>query len=360
MMSRATLLLRAVLIQALVPVIGGGAVCVKSSEQQPLSQLELVRRSRTGDTAPVTMDFDDTGQAYLLAGMYGPIHVWRAGETGAASSVVLPVSERISTAAFVGGDQIFMASEPGSVVIWRWGDQQQIFHHRFGNRAHRATISRGGHFIAFGGVVLDSRTGGEIGAARPLATQSALEFDGSGTRVVSAGFQEPWIVIRDIPSGVVRQWLAPDKVRSAALSSNGGMIAAAMQDGDIAVWRQPGGEKIATWSGFDDVRGIHFVPGDRKLVVVDDDGIAVYEISAARRTFRGRMEGKVWAFGTEGDIVAAGASTGAVLVWDLAREALVARGQGSPATIAAIAVSPGARLVAAADQNGDVSLWRWK
>jgi hypothetical protein len=348
-------LVRPILIVAL-----GCAGCIWTAKDKPQSRLDLVRRLQTGDSAPVAMDFNDGGQAYLLAGMYGPVHVWRTDDVDGGAGVVLPVSEHVSTACFVNNDAVFMASQPGSVIVWSWKDRRELFQHRFGRRAYRSAISPDGRFIAFDGVVLDRQVGAEAGQPRPLATQSALAFDKNGLRVVSAGFQEPWIVVRDLPGGAAREWLAPDKVRGATLSARGDMVAAVMQDGDIHLWRQPGGGEAGSWSGYNSGRDLRFVRGDRGLVVADENGIAVYDILTSRRTYRGKVEGKLWVFAVEGDILAAGTTMGAVLVWNLVQEVLVARAQVSASVIAAIAISPDSRLLAAADQKGEVSLWRWK
>jgi len=207
---------------------------------------------------------------------------------------------------------------------------------------------------------LEVATDQELGQPKPLATESTLAFSASGTRVVSAGFHEPWIIVRDLPSGLLREWQAPDKVSHAALSPSADIVAASTKGGRIHFWRQPSGEELGSWRAHADVRGICFRAAGGSVVVVDAEGLSLVDIARTEQTWRANLDGTLWTFACDGDLVAAGTQEGELWLWDVAGQVLRARLRLSSSVVAAVDVSAGRQRIAAADQQGAAAIWGFR
>jgi WD40 repeat protein len=335
------------------------ATCGEQLEPQG-EPLELLRAVRLpADATPVRVDISDADHYFLVAGMRGPIQIWseRPVETQAAAS--LATSGTLLAARF-SREGVFFAEEQGSVGIWNWRENRSTFVHDFGRRARQATIGADGRFIAFGGAVVDVASERELGEPRPIASQSALAFSPNEERVISAGFQEPWIVVRDLPGGAAREWLAPGKVSHAALSSTAATAAASMEDGEIHFWRQPSGESLGSWQGRKEVRALCFSPGDTSVYVADPAGFSVIDVARARETWRASIDGILWVFSCDGTMAAAGSTDGRVWLWDTARQVLRARLQLSSFAVVAMELSSIRNRLVAADEKGEAAIWRWR
>lgn len=322
--------------------------------------LELLRGvTLPAEATPAWVDADDADPYFLVAGMRGPIQIWSETplEKGATSS--LSASGSLLDARFI-HDGVFFALEQGSVALWSWRENRSLFSHDFGRRARQATVAPDGRFIAFGGLVVDVASGRELGQPNPLASQSALAFSTNAERVVSAGFQEPWIVVKDLPGGAARKWLAPGKVSHAVLSAMSDVVAASTDDGEIHFWRQPSGELISSWQGRKDVRALCFSPGDTSVFVADPDGFSVIDVARARETWRASMDGTLWVFSCDGGMVAAGNTDGQVWLWDALRQVLRARLQLSSSAVAAVDISSIRNRIVAADEKGAAAIWGWR
>jgi WD40 repeat protein len=337
------------------------SACGGGEEQRTLTTgVETLHRVRMAvEAAPSSADIDNEGRAFLVAGGRGPIQVWSTENSDGGAPVVLPSSGVVVTAQFVKGGGVFFAFEDGSAGIWSWKDRRSLFAHRFHRRGRRAAIDGAGRFVAFDGVVLDRETGQEAGPPKSLATQSALGMARGGSRAAIAGFHEPWIVVRDLPAGTVREWIAPDKVRAVALSDRGDLLAASTRDEEVHLWRQPGGEKLRSWKGSEEVRALTFLDGDARLFLADAKGIAVYDVATSRRLIRSEADGRVLATAVDGSVAAAGTETGTVAAWDLERGTLL----GSvrlDAAVTAVAVDAAHRLLLGANERGEIVLSRWR
>jgi WD40 repeat protein len=337
------------------------SACGGCEEQRRLTtEVETLRRLRMPvEASPSSADIDDEGRAFLVAGGRGPIQVWSTEGSDGGAPVALPSSGAVVTAQFVKGGGVFFAFEDGSAGIWSWKDQRSLFGHRFHRRGRHAAIDDAGRFVAFDGVVLDRETGQEAGPPKSLTTQSALGMARGGSRAAMAGFHEPWIVVRDLPAGTVREWIAPDKVRAVAVSDRGDLLAVSTRDGELHLWKQPGGEKLRSWNVSDEVRTLSFLEGDARLFLADARGIAVCEVATSRRLLRREAGGRVLAAAVDGSVAATGTEMGTVAAWDLERGTLLGS-VNLDAAVTALAVNATHRLLLGADERGEIILSRWR
>jgi WD40 repeat protein len=336
------------------------AGCAGSRATQGEPATLLRRVAGLPDATPIAVDIDGPHGLFLVAGSRGPIQVWSEAGIGATSVASIPVTGALLAASFFGQGAVFFAQEQGLATVWTWSDRRALFTHDFASRARRAAISPDGRYVAFGGAVVDVASNREVGEAKPIASQSALGFSAGGARVVSAGFQEPWIVVRDLPSGVAREWLAPDKVSHVVLNPGGDLVSASMNDGTLHSWRQPSGESLAIWQGPKEIRALCFTSQASDIVVADPQGLSVVDVTTARRAWRVDLEGTLWVVACDGGLVAAGTTDGSLWLWDVSRHVLRARLRLSSAAIVALHLSAVGHRLAAADEKGEAAIWSWR
>jgi hypothetical protein len=335
----------------------GGCGSGEAPQGEPL---ELLRRvTSPPEATPAWIDIDEASPVFLVAAMRGPVQLWSEAPSEAANAAAIPADGVVLAARFTPAG-LFVALEQGRVALWSAREARALYDHDFGRRARRAVISADGRFVGFGGSALAVASNRELGEPKPLASQSSLAFSANGARLVSTGFHEPWIVVRDLPSGAVREWLAPRKVSHAALSPAADVVAAAMDDGAIHFWRQPGGEALGEWQGRGEIRALCFSSGAASLVVADDAGLSVVDVAHTRETWRAHVEGNLWTFACDGDLAAAGTTSGELWLWDLAREVLRARLALAATAVVALDVSAARHRLAAADEKGEVGIWGWR
>jgi WD40 repeat protein len=255
---------------------------------------------------------------------------------------------------------VFVVAEQGPITLWNWRESRALHTYRFAHHGKRAVVSADGRYVAVGGAVLEVATDHELGEPKPLATESTLAFSASGKRVVSAGFHEPWMIVRDLPSGAVRQWQAPDKVSNAALSPSAEIVAASVKGDRIHFWHLSSGEELGSWQAHAEVRSICFTPTSGSLVVVDSQGLSLVDIARMQQTWRANLEGAPLVSACDGDLVAAGTSEGELWLWDVARQVLRARLRLSSSAVAALDISSMRRRIAAADRQGEAGIWGWR
>ena len=140
----------------------------------------------------------------------------------------------------------------------------------------------------------------------------------------------------------------------AALGSGGDRVAAALRNGDIHVWRQPGGEELSQFDGGSELRALRFGADDATLVMADSEGVSITDLSGKRR-WRRDGDGALWAVALDGDWAAAGSTDGRVWLWSLSTAGWEAKLRLSSARITALDVDAQRHRIAAADEKG----WRW-
>ena len=344
------------IIASAVACRGGCSAPLKPQGATP----ELIRRvSSPADEGAVRVDIDDASPAFLVAGSSGPIRIWTETASGADRDTSLPDAGPVLEARFSAAG-VFVVPEQGPITLWNWHDKSAVHTYRFAHHGRRAAVSADGRFVAVGGAVLEVATDRELGQAQQLVTQSSLAFSANGKRVVSAGFHEPRIVVRDLPSGSVRQWLASDKISNAALSPSAEIVAASVKSGRIHFWRLPSGDELGSWQSHADVRGICFRPAGSAIIALDPEGFSVVDIASTQQTWRANLEGELWAFACDGELVAAGTTQGELWLWDVARQVLRARLRLSTSAVAALDISATRQRIAAADEKGQAGIWSWK
>lgn len=322
----------------------------------------FVARIPTGsDTSPSVLELDAQGTALVTASREkNHVTIWAAPFTSSAPAFDRAAMGTLGVVRFASQDIVFAATDNGTVVEWNWKAGSTIFEHKFSGSA-LAARSGDGRYVAYGGEVLDRKTGRDESTAR-IAEQSAIQFSANGTRLLSASFHDRTLLVRGLPllpGGEAQQWQASGDIRRATINARGDRVAAALRGDYIEVWQLPSRATSASWSADDLVMDIAFLSDGEHVVVADQSGIQVHDATTGQRTFRGDIDGKLGAFSVDGDIAAGGSLTGEIVVWDLAHQKVLTRATFSGSRIDEISVRASARRLATADKTGVLTVLAW-
>jgi hypothetical protein len=238
----------------------GCRACFRS-ETAPEGVLEPVRRLKLAGDSPVAATIEDEGGTLLVAGMYGPVQVWALSRTEGEPVGTWKASEQLRAVHLAGRETILIAADGGVVTLWNWKTGQTLFSMNVPEPVERAAMSRDGRFVASGGTVFDRQAGRLVDPPMPVTGQKALEFSADGHKLLSAGFHDQWIIVRDLATQKVDKWSAPGKVTAGALAAGGDAVVAALRGGRIQVYRPGAGDAVASWSHGEEVQALHFAPG---------------------------------------------------------------------------------------------------
>jgi WD40 repeat protein len=146
-------------------------------------------------------------------------------------------------------------------------------------------------------------------------------------------------------------------VHHIAASPDGKLVAAGGLSGDVIVWNVGDGRELVRYRHSGQVQSLAFSPGsDRVISAGDDRNIQVYALDGTHVTLTGHLKVASSIAAThDGKVIAAGATDGSVLVWDVAtRAGRMLRGHRNRVT--SLAFEPTGALLTGGD-DGRVLRW---
>jgi len=335
--------------------------------------LDVIQRLSLGSKVePLTAAFRSGDHSLIVAGVNGPVRQWSRPTENAKKFVdwtppkdpLVGIPEGLASVEPLGADVVLVATTTGTVSMVNLATKASLFSRKLTpyGASNRAIASVDGRRLAYAGRVYDVPTGREMGNPSPVDRDSVLALSRDGKVLVNAGYRLPRIVLREVGTGEVREWTAPDSIVAGGLSPAGDLLATVLKSGRVVLWRLANGKPIADWSGASGGRWLRFSGDGGRVTVGDDEGISCYDVRTTERLFRGKVEGgAVYVFGGEADIVTAGSWDGVIYLWDVRRRALIAHKKVSAAgPIKAVALDVVGSVVAVADLAGEVSLWHWR
>ncbi len=194
----------------------------------------------------------------------------------------------------------------------------------------------------------DAGASGQMGSSlRPMVLDrqreaiSALQFDGTGTRLAS-GSEDATTVLWDMQTTQPISTLVEHeaRVRAVAFSDSGERLASLDDNGIVQVWSASQASPVQTIEvpGQDVYSLVMDAAGDRLAVACGDSTVRVMDIESGKwTTLRGTTGAfHCAAFSADGGLLAAGSANGDLYIWDAAggqRQHRLTDSRGAPAFV---------------------------
>jgi WD40 repeat protein/uncharacterized caspase-like protein len=204
------------------------------------------------------------------------------------------------------------------------------------------------------------------GVIEPDGSINSLAFSPDGKTLVSAGYRS--IQLWDIATGQARTLEKFDIISySFALSPDGKVVAAGLQDSTIKLWEVATGRELHTLSGHVDmITSVAFSPDGQTLAsggFFNDKSIRLWDVTTGQliRVLYGATTGvSSIAFSPNGEtLVSTGDVNNGINWWDVASGRELKTIYGHEGFIASVKFSPDGKLIASAGggEKGAVKLW---
>jgi WD40 repeat protein len=338
---------------------GGGRVDLNGHS----GQINSIAFSRDGKTL-VTASDDETAR------------IWDA-RTGRSLAELRGHDGIVNSAAFApDGKTVVTGGKDGTIRIWSTTSDPSRELTRLNElRVHDVAFDRSGERIV---------TASEDRTARiwSLARGRVLHVLGRGRRayewVESAQFsRDGRLVVTAVDDGTAKVWDASSAahlatlgqpegtaILDAAISPDGQLVAAAGQAGAdravVRLWRWRQRKLVMARGGFaDQADGVAFSPSGSLLAAAAQDEVRVWRAGDGSLVARlhGRGELTSVAFDPGGELLVAGADSGAAWLWDLRSKKRVALLNGHSDTVTAVAFSANARYLVTSSHDGLAKVW---
>jgi len=162
--------------------------------------------------------------------------------------------------------------------------------------------------------------------------------------------------------------IAPDVVHARAhnggsivgFSQSGELLASGGWEGNVIIWRLPGGAQLYRWQAHQDsVNGVAFTDNDRRVITAGYDGwLAEWDLGGtALRRFMTPAPITCMAASTHGDRLITGHDDGSVRVWRMQDLSLLDERRTHRGNVKAVAIEANGRRFASSGSDGAVYVW---
>ena len=319
-----------------------------------------------------SIDFSPDGRSLAVASADSVVRIWDIAAPQGATLLHRASATVTDLAVAPCGNTLAAASADGTIRVWNLDSKEEIL-----------TIAGSGQTawtVAFSPDGRQVVTGGEDTIARVYDVDSgriireftehnrslrAVLFTPDGKRVVSAGLGKV-VHVWDPATGEIFQSLTvPTRaVSSLAISPDGSRLATGDRNGFVTVWELDTGRQI--WR--EDHRAVRvwnvaWSPDGKHIAASRGDGsvhLCRADDGALVSRFGDLASGKACTLSFTPDgtrLLTATAATG-VSLWEIPTGRAVLKLSRRPAVTECLAVHPGGQLVATADSDGSIYLWR--
>jgi len=300
---------------------------------------ELVRSWKRQERVDV-IDFSRAGVAAVWGSPLGDATLLHAPWQELVTMKVQ--SGGVREARFTGADRLTLVSEDGAVEVRREQDGSLIGREALGldRPCDRALVSPDGRLVALDARVYDLETKQWVLEGRLPAEQSGLAI-AAGRYVLTSGYYDRRVELRDLSGGPAREWRSDEKVAAAAVSDDAKYVAAATEDG-MELWSVDTGKSVCDRSTSDALEMLRFGPG---WIAAAGRKLHVWKLPGCQELLSASMTERATALDANGDMIAVGDLAGEVYVWELQTKRLVARQRLFSRDARAVRIHAPSRLV---------------
>jgi WD40 repeat protein len=189
--------------------------------------------------------FSLSGERFLLSDGYSFLELWEKPFIKPTRRIPTKVYNKIENLEFYGGiDDIFISNSSGLVQIWDKNLKNKKFEYQYPDGINEAAITSDGCFVAADGWLYDRRKKKMVGRAVAHASQVAACF-GGGSLLLTAGYHDHGVAVRNIHSGEFEYRRTPHPVRGAGISHNEKYVVAVTNKGRCYLWNWPEKEPLS-------------------------------------------------------------------------------------------------------------------
>jgi WD40 repeat protein len=330
-----------------------------------------------GDRSVVDgVSFSPDGKLLVSAGGDGTARAWSVPGSSRALLALRkpPLAVPVLSAGAVDptGNLVVAAGPDGNVHAYRVLGGAQVWQRRVD------TVDRGPNGLAFGsegrsiavatshGVSIVRASNGSLARTFPGPASHGAAFSPGETLVASAGADRRlriYDVARSQPTLTLPTARAGGDIYSVAISPDGSLLAAGMQDGTVRLWRLPGGSADGVLRGpSGPVLDIAFTRDGKSLVGGSADKRAwLWSVPGGRveRTFQGHAGGVGWvAISPDGRYLATASDDHTARIWDLRTGATVRVLAGDTDWVTTIGFSSDGRELVTTSADATLRTWQ--
>lgn len=314
------------------------------------------------------LEYSEDGQTILTASDYGNIHILT--RQNLKSVVVIEFDDILANARakahiLDNGKKIFMADHSGYAQIWDLRSKKRLFSYQFPKGEKLADISDDANYIAYGGYVYDRSVGVLLKKDAAHAVQTALTFLDK-KNVLSAGFWDQSIVLRDLNNNTFDTWVTEDEIPSAAALRN--FIIAGTTNGECIIWKVPDKEPfkkvkgpgffnfISIFTDWTDIIATH--PQKLIFAAVWGKHTCIYQLEPFKKLLHLKSNSEIRAVAiSNNDLIALGDVNGTVAIWDINKGVPIGRHKmRGDDSIISLAFNPKREEILVGTYNGQISV----
>jgi WD40 repeat protein len=205
-----------------------------------------------------------------------------------------------------------------------------------------------------GEIVMERNLRNESDKVRPTERIRGLEFSGDGTRVFAAAADTVYAL--DVATGATAWTYEPPRsfgfliISPVALTAMGGLVAAAFDNGSVAVWDENGVLRCL-WQDNDAPRQFQFGYEGTRLVGTDSFSLCIWNATSRSKEIRIPLPSRAFGFAAarSGKVVALRTLQDIVL-WDVEERRVMASAPAAPG-LPVLAFRPGGEEIAVAARD---------
>ncbi|MGD9010523.1 MAG: WD40 repeat domain-containing protein [Desulfobacteraceae bacterium] len=272
--------------------------------------------------------FSPDGERFLVSDGYNAISLWKKPFLPLERNVPIEDYEKIVTLQFFGQQHdVFVAVSGGTTQIWDQDMQTLKFAYQFpsSSGSSMGAITVDSRFIAWHGDLYDRRKKSLVGRSAGHAVDTGISF-GSRSLLLTAGYHDQSIAVRNIFSGELEYRRLPHPVTDGAVSPNEKYAVAVTRKGRCYLWNWPDqNPKVLAITREDSDFG-GFSPDSKWFVIRGDEFLHVFQSNPPIRIARLEHEpGITSVHVASNNLIAMGDRKGDVHIFDVSAARMIAQ-----------------------------------